>query len=338
MLLLMVGLGGWLSVQAEEPPKPAEPGTLVVLDSAGKEQKLKAWTFLTGTRALAWLAPDKPPEKKSDEEKEETKKPAGKRRPAEDEEAKPRGPLALVVRDETKIHFAEGVLTLVPLAQIRSIDFDNDKETMNVRVAVSDKPDADVVLTGTTAYKGINKLTLEADVDKGEAGVASLTYHGGVPKGIKGVRFPPPKVPAEEKGSRPATVVTADKDVKRNHQVSDLLALYRFGPAQERLLPTVMFKKTLKVDLNKVKKISVGTEESDDTVWQVMQKDGEESTLTLLPAITVDGHKGTLAGFVGRIPAGYKLFPIRRIVEVQFDSAAEKEKEIEKGKEKDREN
>src|SRR5262249_59558034 len=34
--------------------QPAE-GTLVVIDAAGKEQKLKAWKFVAGTRPLSWL-------------------------------------------------------------------------------------------------------------------------------------------------------------------------------------------------------------------------------------------------------------------------------------------
>src|SRR4051812_23499444 len=51
---------------ADEPPNPAEPGTLVVIDAAGKEQKIKAWKFTAGVRALGWLATraanDPPPE------------------------------------------------------------------------------------------------------------------------------------------------------------------------------------------------------------------------------------------------------------------------------------
>jgi hypothetical protein len=350
MLLMMTGFGGLLclNLRADEAPKPAEAGTLIVIDSAGKEQKLKSWKFVGGVKALPWLAPEKVPGKEAEKEPAKEKAPAKekvesrdrkkapRRAPAEEEDATPKGPLALAVRDETKIHFAEGVLTLVPLSRIRTIEFDNEAETMTVRVAVTDKPDADVTLTGTTAYKGINKVTLEADVDKGEAGVASLTYHGGVPKGIKGIRFGAPQVEAAPKPGRPAVVQTADKDVKRDHKVADLQALYRLGAAQERLLPTLMFKKTLKLNLNNVKKIAAAGEDPDETAWQVVQKDGDDSTFTLLPFTTIDEKRATLAGLVGKVPAGYKLFPIRRIAEVNFDTTeGEKEKEKEKEKPKD---
>src|SRR5262249_53884203 len=151
------------------------------------------------------------------------------------------------------------------------------------------KAEDDVTLTGTTAYKGINKLTLEADVDKGDAGIASLTYQGGVPRGnIKEVRFAAPKVQAEKAG-RPAFVVTADKEVKKTIKVSDLQPLYRLASGREKVLPTLMFKKTLKVDVSKVKKIVASSDDSDDIIWQVVQKDGDDTNLTLLESMTVDG-------------------------------------------------
>ena len=60
-VLLVGGLG--LISQADDAPKPAETGTLVVIDAAGKEQKLKSWKFVAGVQRMSWLAPEKAEEK-----------------------------------------------------------------------------------------------------------------------------------------------------------------------------------------------------------------------------------------------------------------------------------
>ena len=39
---------------------------------------------------------------------------------------------------------------------------------------------------------------------------------------------------------------------------------------------------------------------------------------TLLPKVTLEGKPATLVGLVGRVPAGYKLFPLHVIAEVEF--------------------
>jgi hypothetical protein len=134
-------------------------------------------------------------------------------------------------------------------------------------------------------------------------------------------------------------VRTADQDVKKTHKVAGVQALYRLADGRERPSPLLMFKKTLKVDLGKVKKITASAEESADTIWQVQQKDGDDSTLTLLQSMPIDGKPAPLLGLVAQGPAGYQLFPVRRIVEVQLDPPEEggdKEKEKEKGKEKEK--
>jgi hypothetical protein len=320
--MLAVGLLGGLglcAVAADEAPKAAEPGTLVVLDAAGKGQKLKTWEFTAGTRRLSWLAPA--PDKKDPEPREA---PAEEGRPGT--RAKPRpaaGPEALEFLDETQIKYLPAVLTLIPLDRIRSIDFDNDKDTMTVRVATGADPEKDEVLTGSTRYRGLNKLILEADVDRGDAGVAAIKLQGGNPKGIRGIRFPPPKVGPAAPAGRPAVVTSADGTRKKTHKVSDLQPLYRLAGGGERLLPTLMFKKTLKVDVAKVARIVAPENEGtrDGLAWQVTQKGGEDETLTLLQDITHEGKKAALEGLLGRVPAGYRLFPPSTIAEVKFDAA-----------------
>ncbi len=295
-LLLLFAVG--LTVFAADAPPSPEPGTLLVVDAAGKKQKLKAWRFTEGVRRLGWLAPA---EAKDDHEK------------------KPKaGPEALALRTETEIEYAEGVLTLVPLDRLRSIDFDSDKDTMTVQASGGSEP-----LVGSTKYKRINKLAIEADVDKGELGVAEVKYLGGYPRGIRGVYFPTPKAAAPPTPGRRVRVVSADgKSKKATHQVVDLMPLYRLPNRAEKLLPTLMFKKTLKLDVGKIKKIvAVGGEEGG---WQVTLKDGGEETLTLLETMPFEGKSARLLGFVGRVPVGYKLIPASAVAEITFDAEEEK--------------
>ena len=75
-LLFVVALGV-VAVAADTPPKQPETGTLVVVDAAGKEQKLKAWKFMEGVRRLTWLSPVKPPEAKDAADKEKKPVPQG---------------------------------------------------------------------------------------------------------------------------------------------------------------------------------------------------------------------------------------------------------------------
>jgi hypothetical protein len=294
-------------------PKPADPGSLVVIDAAGKEQKLKAWKFVAGTRRLGWLAPAAP------EEKPDPKKPPKKEGEQEHPARAPAGPEALEVRLGTEIKFVDGVLILVPLDRLRSVDFDNDAETVSVKVA--GVGDAEETLTGTTKYKRINKLSIEAEVDKGDLGIAEVRYAGGISKGIRGVRFPAPKAPpGGAAGGRPASVTSIDGEQKTTHKVVDLRALYHFSDGSEKLLPIVAFRKTLKIDLDKVVKLTMA--EGDEGSWHVQLKDGSDETLILLPELEVNSRKGRLEGFVGRHAAGFAFFPTSTISEVVFDPPA----------------
>ena len=53
--------------------------------------------------------------------------------------------------------------------------------------------------------------------------------------------------------------------------------MYQFKSGREKTAPLLMFRKTLKLDVSKIKKIAAGAEDSDDVVWQVVQKDGDDS-------------------------------------------------------------
>src|SRR5262245_50790445 len=66
---------------ADDSPKPAAPGTLLIVDNTGKEQTVKSWKFTQGTRHLTWLAPgtsgkepEAKPEPKTDPKEEKNPK------------------------------------------------------------------------------------------------------------------------------------------------------------------------------------------------------------------------------------------------------------------------
>ena len=291
-------------------PKAAEPGTLVIVDGAGKEHKLKSWKFTAGIRHLTWLAPVAPPEKDPEEKKEKGSKAAPKAKPLA-------GPEAFIVREDNSTTFENGVETLVPLDRLRAIDYDAEKQTIAVRVSTSAKAEQDLTLTGPTKFLKINKLGIDAEVDKGDLGVADVRFLGGVPRGIRGVRFPAPKPPAEAKEGRPAAISYGDSKGKHVVNVADLQALYRTTDG-EVLSGLLFFKKTIKIDVAKLKKITLHKEERE-TVWGLTLKSGDEEMLSLLPQVQLDGKDALLEGLLARVPAGYKLFPVHLMSEIEFD-------------------
>jgi hypothetical protein len=287
------------AVPAADPPAPA-PAALVVIDAAGKEHRLKTWQFVSGTRRLAWLAPAAPAR--------------------EGDKPPPAGPEALEFRDDNSTTFVEGIVTLIPLEHLRSLEYDAAKETVSAHVFNGPKvaPEDDV-LTGTTKYKGINKVTIEAEIDKGELGVAEVKFLGGSPKGVRAVRFPVPK-PTEHPAGPVAAVTVADREAKNVQKVNDLRPLYRTADGGERLLPTLTFKKTLKLDVGKLKKLQAAEGgDRDGGSWTVTLKDGEEQTLTLLKEMPLDGKPAALEGLLGKVRGGYKLFPMHTIAQAEFD-------------------
>jgi len=308
LVLPLAGLLLALAARADDPAKPGEPGNLVVVDNGGKEHTLKNWKFTLGTRRLAWLTV-----------KEGTKDPAIEAREVKGtvKTAIPKakdGPEALEFREEKSTTYVNGVLTLVPVERLKAMEIDNDKRTIVLRVAGKEE----VGVSGVTKFADSNKFNVSGDEDKGDMGLATVRFFGGTKGGFRSLRLPAPKPDALPAPTRTA-VVTLD-DQKTRFEVGDLQGLYRCADGTERLAPVLVFKKTLKVDLNKVKKINA---ESKDT-WTVAFKDGEEQTLTLLRTVTVDGKEAELEGLVGRVPAGFKLFPPHTISQIEFDMAEKK--------------
>src|SRR5438270_13308412 len=76
VMLAAGGISGLIVVcgpSAADPPA-VEAGTLVVTDNAGKEQKLKAWSLVAGTRHLSWLAAPAAAKPEKDDEKAPAKR------------------------------------------------------------------------------------------------------------------------------------------------------------------------------------------------------------------------------------------------------------------------
>jgi hypothetical protein len=195
-------------------------------------------------------------------------------------------------------------------------------------------------LTGSTAYAE-NKVTIEAEADLGDLGVAAVKFQGGVAKGgIRAIRFPAPKAPAAPVKGRPAEVTAANDKAKTMHKVTDLEPLYLLSEGQRRI-PMLLFKKTVKVGIDKIKKLSVvevAPKGGDGMELEVTLKDGKSHTLTLRDRTSpLDGKAGLLMGFVGRVPAGYKFFPANpypnhTFLAIEFDTAkGEEKKEDKKG-------
>jgi hypothetical protein len=279
-----------------------EAGTLTVVDNAGKEHTLKTWKFIVGTRRLTWLAPTAAKKKYDETDKpNDAKKPLAPRLPA--------GPEALVLREENSTDLKDGIFTYIPLDRIKSIDYDNEKRTVAVSVGMPDdkQANAEIVLIGSTKYVGENKLTIEAEADLGELGVAAVKFQGGTAKGIKTIRFPPPRV-KNGSATRLAEITIADKN-NDVHKVSDVAPLYKLGDG-ERLLPVLLFKKTVKIDLAKIQKLTLS--ENGGLEFDVALKDGKNLILTLLDKVSpVDGKPAQLLGFVAKVAAGYKVYPLK---------------------------
>lgn len=279
VLAILHGPGAQAGDKASDAP-------LAIVDATGKEVKLKSWRLTTGVRRL----------------------PIGDGK----------GPLFLEFRDEHSTTFQAGIVTLVPISSLRRLDYDYTNKTVSAVVATAAK---DTSLTGSTKFLGINRLTIEGDADLGELGFASVKFQGGNPKGgIRSVRFPMPEPLPAPKGAM-ALVVGEDK-AKTRHDIAEPTVLYQLTGGGARLVPQLYFKKTVKIDLAKIASLRhVEAEDKKQTSYDfdVTLTDGAKHTLTLLTKVDLDGAKGTtMAGILGRVATGYRLFPAHTIAELRM--------------------
>lgn len=286
----------------KEPDKKEEKSFLLVVPPVGgKEVKLVDWRFTHGTRqfSLTEPAPVKPKAKM------------------------PTLPEFLEFREDKSTTYEKGILTLVPLGSIRKISYDREKKT--VAVVVVTAGDKDETLAGATRFIGINKITIEADAILDGLGAATVKFQGGMEKGLQSIVFPAPKGVALAKGA--VTTIIADDKEKSKHTAVELQPLYQID-GQYRVLPYVMFKKTVKIELDKIAAMRFIPAEDKKKVshdFEVTLKDGAKHTLTLLTKIDLTEKKPAFfEGLIGRVPTGYKLFPPHTIHELYVGDPKEK--------------
>lgn len=308
----------WLCLAApaddKKDDKKADADGLIIVDSKGKENKIKSYEILKGTRRLGWLAPPAPEKKPEDKDGD----PAAPKKPPLRTAPALQGPEALVFQEQKPVHWAKDVQTFILLDRVRSLDYDADKDEVTVKVATGAKSEDDLSLTGTTKFDSFNRLVIEAEVDKGELGIAAIKFSGGTKEGsIKAVRFPTPKAATAPTGRAASVTVKRPRNAKDTEKVTDLMALYRSQDG-EKASPVLLFRKTIKLDVAKLKKLKPNKEDDE---WTLTLKDDSEETLTLLTSGELDGKQVQLEGFLGKVPAGWKLFPVLTVLEIQFDEA-----------------
>jgi hypothetical protein len=267
---------------------------LVVPPAGGKEVKLIDYRFTHGTRHFSLDAKADPKAKT--------------------------GPEYLEFREEKSTTYKNGIFTLIPLTSIKKIDYDKEKKSVTV---VALKEGGEETLVGSTKFTTTNRLTIEAEAVLEGLGAATVKFNGGLEKGgLQSISFPMPKAVDKVKGE--AGVVTADDKEKSKHTAYDIQPLYQVNGSY-RTLPYLMFKKTVKVEMEKLAGLRFvlpeGKKSSSD--YEVTLKDGNKHTLTILTSVEHEGKTMTFVGLVGRVPTGYKLFSLDAIYEYR---AGEEEK------------
>ncbi len=304
-VLLIVGAIGPIGVRGEIRADEKDAGTLVVMDSAGKEIKLTKWKFVLGTRRLGWLGePAKVVEKKG-------KKAAP---------VVPSGPEYLEFREDKTPAYDKDVTTFIPVSSLRKIDYDHDKKAIAVTyLAAGDK---ELTLVGPSKFANINKFHIDGTVAPGNVSLAGeIKFQDGFLKaGIQGYRFPNAE-PVPAPMGRPAIIVVLDK-ARTVHRVNDPVPIYKVG-TDWRAVPELVFQKTVKVPFDKVAKLvrmPARDKKNPALDFEVAQDDGTKQGLTLLEKTSLgENQAAVLVGLVGKVSAGYRLFPAHIIAELRFE-------------------
>lgn len=88
-------------------------------------------------------------------------------------------------------------------------------------------------------------------------------------------------------------------------------------------MPMLTFQKTLKLDLKDLARVThlpPKAKKGGLLDFEVEKKDGTTQGLTLLDKVSLkEKESAILIGFVGRVPAGYCLFPATIIAEARWE-------------------
>ena len=122
-------------------------------------------------------------------------------------------------------------------------------------------------------------------------------------------------------------VITADDKEKTKHGAQDVQPVWLVD-GQYRIVPYLAFKKTVKIDMDKIAGWRFVPSEDKKKLshdYEVTLKDGAKHTLTILTTVELDKKKSmTFVGLIGRVPVGYKLFMLDAIYE--FRAAVDEKK------------
>jgi hypothetical protein len=278
-----LAVAGWLAGAAARAADA--PVGATVTDVDGKEVTVTGLKFGTGTLRLGWLAD-----------------PAGTT-----EDAK-KGPLALALREPHSTSYAKGVVTYVPVGSVESIKYDYDKQLAAVAVKGLTEP-----LVGTLQYKGINVLTFSGTADGKTA-----TFSGGsfTKDHIKAVAFPDAQ-PLTVKRGPPQWLVQIDqsKAMDPTLKVGAFKFLYQFPGGAELATDAAPLRKgePFKLDDSVRAFAPVAVDPNTHMAAVEVQVGDAEKVIVIPEVIDRDGKKGTLAGLLGEVDAGWKLFPLHSI-------------------------
>lgn len=269
---------------------PIPDASAVVVDGEGKEVKLTAVKFTTGTRRLAWLAD-----------------PNGTT-----EDAK-KGPLALEVRESLSTTYAKGVITLVQVSHLESATYDYDKKVVNLSVKGLKEP-----LMGTLEYRGLNVLGMSALVDGKAAAFSAGVFGKSAAKAVKKVTFPEAKALPEPMPTGTTWAVQIIQPTAKDPTltVRNLKALYQFPGGIEHLEGGIPVRKGAMLPLNgTVKRLEILATDTNTnmTAAEVETTTGPERIIIIPLTQELEKKTGTLIGFVGEVDAGWKLFPLHTI-------------------------
>ena len=121
------------------------------------------------------------------------------------------------------------------------------------------------------------------------------------------------------------TLIIADDKEKSKHTVYDLQPLYLVD-GHYRVLPYLMFKTTVKIDMDKLAGMRVPAPRRQEKTHQQLRGDAARRAKHMLSLLTsIEGEKKkkmTFVGLVGRVPVGYKIFHLDSILEFRPDDGA----------------
>jgi len=287
---LSVVLAGFLSGFVASADEPAV-GEILVTDVDGKEHTLTGFKFGAGTKRLSWLAD-----------------PNGA-----SEDAK-KGPLALEIRESTSaMPLAQGILTLVPVNTIESIQYDFDKELASIRVKGLSQP-----LAGPLSYPRVNVIGLS-----GTSSTKTSSVTGGV-RGKPSVKSivlggAQPLARTRAGASWNIQIIKTRKDepaVVDNPTLTarNLKVLVSHPNGAEQLLDGLPVRKGQPIPFDdKLKRFELLAHDLN-THYAAAEVDTGTEQVVAIPLGPGEDKKGvSLVGILGEVDAGWKLFPIHTI-------------------------